>query len=147
MSFISCDQKLVASGRRKRAREEPTPEDRIELMGTLQEMAYAMREQATTAHWMMDQIGRQLEEGHGGNPNRAEFDLEYLKFVVFRKANLPSFWGTFNLDKAEQWIMAMEKIFLVLVCIEYQKVAFATYMLEVDVEFWWTNATRLLEGD
>ena len=119
MSFISCDQKLMASGRRKRAREEPAPEDPIKLVGTLREMAYAMREQPTTAHRMMDQIGRQLEEGHEGNPNKVEVDLEYLKFVVLRKANLPSFWATFKPDKAEQWIMAMGKIILVLVCIEY----------------------------
>ena len=25
--------------------------------------------------------------------------------------------------------------------------AFATYMLEANVEFWWTGARRLLEGD
>ena len=42
----------------------------------------------------------------------------------------------------------MEKIFSVLACIEYQKVPFPTYMLEVevDVEFWWIGARRLLDG-
>ena len=40
----------------------------------------------------------------------------------------------------------MEKVFLVLACTECQKVAFATYMLEVDVKFWWTGVRRLLEG-
>lgn len=40
----------------------------------------------------------------------------------------------------------MEKIFSTLICIEQQKVAFATYMLEVDAEFWWADAKRLLEG-
>ena len=40
----------------------------------------------------------------------------------------------------------MEKIFLALMCIEYQKVVFATYMFKGDVEFWWTGARRLLES-
>ena len=39
----------------------------------------------------------------------------------------------------------MEKVFSILACTEYQKVAFAPYMLEADVEFWWTNMKRLLE--
>ena len=60
-------------------------------MGTLREMAYAMREQATVAHQMMEQMGRKPEEGHGGNPNGAEVDLEYLKFAESREANPPSF--------------------------------------------------------
>ena len=65
-------------------------------------MAYAMREQATAAYQMMEQMGRQPEESQGGNPNRAEINLEYLKFAEFRKANLLSFRGAFNLDKAEE---------------------------------------------
>ena len=40
----------------------------------------------------------------------------------------------------------MEMVFSVLDCTNRQKVAFATYMLEADVEFWWTGARRLLEG-
>ena len=44
-------------------------------------------------------MGRQPEEGQGGNPNGADIDLEYLKFAEFRKTNPPSFQGTFNPDK------------------------------------------------
>ena len=39
----------------------------------------------------------------------------------------------------------MEKVFSVLACTEYQKVAFATYILKADAEFWWTGVKRLLE--
>ena len=46
--------------------------------------------------------------------------------------NPPSFRGTFDPDKAEEWMKAMKKIFSVLVCTEHQKVAFATYMLEAN---------------
>ena len=41
-------------------------------------------------------------------------DLEYLKFAEFRKANPSSFLGTFNLDHANEWIKATEKVFSVL---------------------------------
>ena len=95
---------------------------------------------------MMDQLGRRPEVGHGGNSNGLEVDLEYLKFAKFRKAYPPSFRGTFDPNKAEEWVKAMEKIFYVLACIDHQQVAFVTYMLEVDAEFCWNNVKRLLEG-
>ena len=71
--------------------------------------------------------------------------MEYLKFIEFRKANSPSFRGAFDPDKAEEWIKAMEKVFSILAYIDYQMVAFATYMLEADVEFRWNGIKRLLE--
>ena len=40
----------------------------------------------------------------------------------------------------------MEKVFLVLACTDYQKIAFVTYMLEADAKFWWNDVKRLLEG-
>ena len=51
---------------------------------------------------MMDQLGRRLETGHAKNPNGPKVDLEYLKFVEFRKANPPSFRGALDPDKAEE---------------------------------------------
>ena len=47
-----------------------------------------------------------------------EDDLEYLKFAEFGKANPPSFQGTFNPDKAKEYIKVMEKIFSLLACTE-----------------------------
>ena len=83
-------------------------------MDTMREMAYAMLEQVAAVHQMMDQLGRQPEVGHGGNPNGPGVDLEYLKFIEFRKKNLLSFRGVFDPDKADEWIKAMEKVFSVL---------------------------------
>ena len=77
MSFVLYDYKLMAFGRHEKAWEEPTLEDPANLIGTLREMTYAMKEQAAAAHRMIEQIGKQLEEGHGGNPIGAEVDLEY----------------------------------------------------------------------
>ena len=88
---------------------------------------------------MMDQLGRQPKVGHGGNPTDPGVDLEYLKFVEFRKAKLPNFRGVFNPDKADEWVKAMEKVFSVVDCTDRQKVAFATYILEANAEFWWSG--------
>ena len=104
----------MASGTLGRPRMTPTQEGPADFMNTLREMAYAMQEQAAVAHQMMDQLGRWPEAGHGENPNGREMDLEYLKFAEFRKANPPSFQGAFDPDKAEEWIKAMEKVFLYL---------------------------------
>ena len=71
--------------------------------------------------------------------------MEYLKFAELQKENSPSFRGAFDLDKAEEYIKAMEKVFSVLACTDYQSVAFATYMLEADAKFWWNGVRRLLE--
>ena len=95
----------------RRVQEELAPKDLTEFICVLQEMAYAMKEQAAVAHQMMEEVGWQPKEGHGGNPNRAKVDLEYLKFAEFRKANPPSFRGAFSLDEAEEWIKSMEKVF------------------------------------
>ena len=65
----------------------PAQEESTKFMDTMWEMAYAMREQVVAAHQMMDQLGREPEVGHGRNPNGPRVDLEYLKFVEFRKAN------------------------------------------------------------
>ena len=40
----------------------------------------------------------------------------------------------------------MEKVFSILACTNHQKVAFATFILEVDAEFWRKGVKRLLEG-
>ena len=135
----------MASRGRGRPRTIPTPEDPADFMDTLREMAYAIREQAAVAHQMMDQLGRQLRASHGGNPNGPGLDLEYLKFAKFQKAKLASFRGAFHPNKANEWVKVMEKVFSILDCTNHHKVAFATYMLEVDAKFWWNGVKRLLE--
>ena len=40
----------------------------------------------------------------------------------------------------------MEKVFSILACADNQKVAFTTYMLEANAEFWWNGVKRLLES-
>ena len=114
-------------------------EDRTDFMDTMRELAYAMLEQAATTHQMMDRLGRRLEAGHGGNPHGLGAYLYYLKFAKFRKTNPPSFRGAYDLDKVDEWIKAMEKVFSVFDCLDHQNVTFATYMLKADAEFWWNG--------
>ena len=89
---------------------------------------------------------QRIEKNLEGHNDGAEIDLEYLKFAKFRKANPPSFRGAYNPDRPDEWIKAIEKIFMVLAYTKESKGAFATYMLEADAEFWWVGTKRLLEG-
>ena len=114
ITFVLCVQSLMASGRNGRPRAKPALEDATDFMGMLREVAYEIREQVAVAHQMIDQLGRQLEGGQGGNPNGSEVDLDHLKFAEFRKMNSPGFRGAFNPDKVEEWIKEKEKVFSVL---------------------------------
>ena len=75
-----------------------------------------MREQATAAHNMMEQMGQRDEENPEGHNGGAEVDLGYLKFAEFRKTNPLSFRGPYYIDQGDEWIKAIEKIFTVLDC-------------------------------
>ena len=56
-----------------------------------------------------------MENGNGnGNKHGNGHGEEYLMFAEFRKANPPSFWGTYGLDAAGEWIKEVEKIFSML---------------------------------
>ena len=94
-----------------------------------------MREQATTTICMMGHMERGLEDNMEGHDRGAEVNLEYLKFTEFQNVNPQSFQGTFNPNRANEWIKATKKIFSVLAYTKEQKVAFATYMLEVNADF------------
>ena len=102
-----------------------------------------MQAQATAAEHMMDQLNWRFEESVGGNGANAE----YQKFSEFRKANPPSFKGAFNPDEVDEWVKEIQKIYTILSCSETQKVAFATYMLKSDTEFWWKGTKSLMESD
>ena len=86
-------------------------------------------------------VTKRALEGVGGT----EADPEYLKFAKFIKTNQPAFQENFNLKEAEGWIEALEDTFSMLAWIGLQKVTFAAYMLEADVEAWWANAKRMIE--
>jgi len=65
----------------------------------------------------------------------------------FQRNNPPSFSGGYNPDGAQNWIREIEKNFQVMACPEGQKVAFGTYTLVEEVEYWWENTRQCLEAE
>ena len=71
-------------------------------------------------------------------------EIEGCMIEQFKKMGLPSFLGNPDPIEAETWIMQMEKIFDVVVCIEVQKVSFASFMLKGEAEHWWRSTKKTL---
>ena len=130
----------MASGRHKRLRNESASEDLVDFIGTLWGNGFCHERTCYC---------NQAYDGKDGKATKCEWcrkcwtsiGLLRIHEVSLRKANRPNLRGTFNLDKA-----AMEKICSVLAYNEDQKVAFATYMLEIDAEFRWVSTRRFLKS-
>ena len=56
-------------------------------------MAFALRDQATTANHMIEKLERKLEENPRVNAKGVGMDLGYRMFSKSKKANLASFVG------------------------------------------------------
>ena len=84
-----------------------------------------------------------------GNQNRGEAAgvVEYQGLGRFQQNNPPAFNGGYNPDGAHNWIREIEKIFQVMTCSEGQKVAFGTYTLVEEAEYWWENTHQCLEAE
>ena len=84
-----------------------------------------------------------------GNQNRGEVVkvVKYQGLDPFQWNNSPAFNGSYNLNGAQNSIQEIEKIFQVMVCLEKQKVAFGTYTLVEEPEYWWENTRRCLEAE
>ncbi|XP_006586470.1 uncharacterized protein [Glycine max] len=84
-----------------------------------------------------------------GNPNRGEAAgaAEYQGLDHFQWNNPPVFNEGYNPDGAQNWIREIEKIFRVMACPEGQKVAFGTYTLVEEAEYWWENTHQCLEAE
>ncbi|KAH1261894.1 hypothetical protein GmHk_02G004646 [Glycine max] len=83
-----------------------------------------------------------------GNQNRGEVvgDAEYQGLDRFQQNNPSAFNGGCNPDGAQNWTREIEKIFRVMACLEGQKVAFGTYTLVEEAEYWWENTRQCLEA-
>ena len=60
--------------------------------------------------------------------------------------NLPTFKGRFDLEGAQAWTHATERIFRAMVTSDGQKVRLAAHMLAEEAEYWWTNTKGRLEA-
>ncbi|XP_020205583.1 uncharacterized protein LOC109790769 [Cajanus cajan] len=77
---------------------------------------------------------------------RAEVPDEYKGLSEFRKGNPPQFTGVDRPEVADQWIEEMEKIFMVMQCLEERKLVYAIYMLVGEASFWWKGAQAMMEA-
>jgi hypothetical protein len=90
--------------------------DLDESVRAIREMALAMTELVQEIHQE-----RHKKEGAGGLSD-------------FQKNHPPTFKGGYDPDGAELWIQKLEKIFFAMNCTDEQKVTYAVYTLEEDVE-------------
>ncbi|XP_050896750.1 uncharacterized protein LOC127103543 [Lathyrus oleraceus] len=65
----------------------------------------------------------------------------------FQRNNPPTFEGAHELDKAQEWLKVIEKIFRVMNCSDAQKVQFGIHMLEKEAEDWWRNTVKRFDED
>ncbi|KAG2384108.1 uncharacterized protein HKW66_Vig0151290 [Vigna angularis] len=63
----------------------------------------------------------------------------------FLKHNPPKFDGKATPDRAESWIRGLEKIFRVMRCSEEEKLAYASFLLEDESEYWWDGMQQMME--
>ncbi|WVY91911.1 hypothetical protein V8G54_037425 [Vigna mungo] len=62
----------------------------------------------------------------------------------FLRHNPQRFNGKISPDKAEAWIRGNEKIFRVIICSEEEKLAYATFLLEDEAEYWWEGMQQIM---
>ena len=58
-------------------------------------------------------------------------------FDDFKQLTPPYFFDTLDSIEAEAWIMKIEKFFFVIDCSEEQKVSYAAFMLDKELDYWW----------
>ncbi|XP_050876838.1 uncharacterized protein LOC127080564 [Lathyrus oleraceus] len=72
---------------------------------------------------------------------------EFRASGKFQRNNPPTCEGAHELDKAQEWFKAIEKIYLVMNCSDAQKVQFGTHMLDKEAEDWWRNTVQGFDED
>ncbi|KAL4373531.1 hypothetical protein AHAS_Ahas05G0091100 [Arachis hypogaea] len=113
---------------------EINPNNPVNLMAALENMAAAM--QATA-----EALGQQINNnGNGGREAQGPMTL-----ATFLKVNPPKFKGTTNPTEADTWFQAMERALQAQLVPEEQCVEFATYLLTGEASHWWQGARRLLQ--
>jgi hypothetical protein len=101
----------------------------------------AIAEALTVLALVLAQANEQAALGH-----RDPGEAEERRLDRFLRNSPTTFKGRYDLDGAQTWMQAMERIFRAMVTSEDQKVRMATHMLAEEVEYWWTNAKGRLEA-
>jgi len=74
-------------------------------------------------------------------PQPAPRPVSMDDFVRHKPANSN---GKATPDDADAWIRECEKIFCVLACSDEQKLAYATFLLVSDAEYWWVGMQQYM---
>ena len=83
-------------------------------------MDTAMREQAMAINRILEKMENHQERQPQLDPAMEEVmdEQDYCNFFEFQKANPPAFHGIYDPVQVEEWIKAMEKIFIIITCIK-----------------------------
>ena len=113
-------------GRTNTSAPENNPNDPVNFMTALENMAAAM--QATA-----EALGQQMNN-HGNDGGGVQGPMTLANFL---KVNPPKFKGTTGPTEADTWFQAIERALQAQVVPEGQRVEFATYMLTGEASHWW----------
>lgn len=116
----------------------------------LEDLVAAVREHVTLTNQVL-QLLEEKNKANGNNNGGNNRDILRVNPQVyglpeFKKAQPPPFQGGYNPVIVEGWLMQMEMIFKTMAYTEEQRIAYATYMLVGEVEYWWRRAKALLEA-
>ena len=112
-------------GRTNARAPENNPNDPVNFMTALENMAAAM--QATA-----EALGQQMNN-HGNDGGGVQGPMTLANFL---KVNPPKFKGSTSPIEADTWFQAMERALQVQVVPEGQRVEFATYLLTGEASYW-----------
>ncbi|XP_027186819.1 uncharacterized protein [Cicer arietinum] len=65
----------------------------------------------------------------------------------FRRQDPPKFKAEHDPNKADLWLLEIEKIFEILHCPDNAKVEYATYLMIGEAEYWWRGAKKMMEAN
>ncbi|CAJ2672569.1 unnamed protein product [Trifolium pratense] len=113
-----------------------TEDDRVERMANSMNVMAAAINAQTTAKTQRDLEKREREVLAAGT----------RVLTSFSNQNPPKFTGEGGPAAADLWLQSVEKIMGAIHCPEEEMVTLATYQLRGDAEYWWGNASQLMEA-
>jgi len=96
---------------------------------------------AEAIHQMVDAMQTPV----AAQPRTAIAPIRVPTVEDFLRHKLAEFTGKASPDEADAWLRKCEKIFKVMNYAEEQKLLFATYLLNDDVEYWWAGMQQQMQ--
>jgi len=112
-------------------------------MWCIQAMAANMRRRSSGADDIAKAIHQMVENAMqvpvAAQPRTTIAPIRVPTVEDFLRHKSTEFTGKASPDEADAWLRKCEKIFKVMNCEDEQKLLFATYLLNEDVEYWWSG--------